>query len=322
MKRISEVLGKNIISIYEGKSIGIIENVVFDKKLKKLKSFVVYDEDNDNIDRLFVPSGAIKLEGENAVMIKNLEKVVEDTKNLLSKNNPINASAYNLSGNLLGKVKEVLISDDTKEIYSLILGDDTEILQEQIVSSDFKTIVIKALGEESPILSAPKRKPRPKEAGLNETVSKSASNQILNETEVKKTPKVKETEVVIKAFKSEKEPDNFETLNYSDFKEDDQKFLYFEKEDDIQKDNLSKKTGHLKDDTAKEFVAENEKIVPLNLRKFSANFGFLIGRRVEYDVYNGRNEKIVKRNTIITNTTLDICKKWGKLIILARNSVR
>ena len=263
MKKVSEILGKNIISIYEGKRIGIIENVAFDKKLKKLKSFIIYDEDNDSADRLIVQSNTIKLEGENAVMIKNLDKVIEDNKNILSQKNPINANVYNLSGIFLGKVKEVLINDEAKEIYSLILTDNSEILQEQIVSSDFKTVIIRAPGEELPTLSAPKKKTeKAMDIKTDNVTPTENTTSILNETKNTNMPYTQNS------------------------------------------------------------AAKDEEIYPLNLRKLSANFAFLIGRRVEHDVYNGRGEKIVKRNTIITNTTLDACKKWGKLIILARNSIR
>lgn len=331
MRKVSEILGKNIISLYEGKRIGIIENVAFDRKLKKLRSFVIYDEDNDINDRLFVPSASVKLEGENAVIIRNLEKVIEDTKNQFSKNNPINANVYNLSGNLLGKVKEILIYDDIKEIHSLVLNDNTEILQTQIVSSDFKTIIIKGLTEDAPVLSAPKRKPtppiekKPANIGVVEPEQKPISfnkdneqepvvkvNKISRMQSAEAAKKVSQPKLIIKTIKIDELKTAGEIEQEPDLKPPEAEFSDYKNNEDGLKTNY--------DLNNTEFL--EEKIIPLNLRRCSANFGFLIGRRVEYDVYNGRNERIVKRNTIITNNILDICKKWGKLIILARNSVR
>lgn len=331
MRKVSEILGKNIISLYEGKRIGIIENVAFDKKLKKLKSFIVYDEDGDDIDRLFVPSGGVKIEGENAVMIKNLEKVVEDTKNIYSKKNPMNADVYNLKGTLLGKVNEVLIASDTNDIYSLLLNDGTEILQTQIVSGDFKTIVVQGPGEEFPVLTSPKKKTL--------ALTEEAEAENLNVRTDKSGPELQET------LTKKEESINIDSINSSGIQEN----IPAESQKKLIKTEIITNTLSSAQDTVPYNVIENvkDKIIysvnngekqkknypdtdngkapeelPVNLRRLSAHFDFLIGRLVKYDVYNAKNEKIVDGGTIITNSVLDVCKTWGKLIILARNSAR
>ena len=420
MRKVSEILGKNIISLYEGKKIGIIENVAFDKKLKKLKSFIIYDEDSDDINRLFVPSSDVKIEGENAVMISNLEKVIEDAKNLLSKENPMNASVYNLSGTFLGKVKEVLLYDDKKDIYSLLLTSGAEILQTAVVSGDFKTIIVKGPGEELPALTSPKKKSAVKstktpskdaeksnilnliesEPGKAENsatvknveIKNAEKSNVKNEpqvkdepaannkqavevkptvevkpapeakltaeskpaTEIKSSVEVKQAtepkpttetkpaievksavkakpaaEVKPKAIKANAEsaPNTIKDTKKTETSSTDSENIPVKtklassynpvktNEDKIApNDNAHGKNSQNTSDDKNEF--------PLDLKKCSAHFGFLIGRRVDDDIYNARNEKIVKRNTIISNNTLDTCKKWGKLIMLARNSVR
>ena len=52
--------------------------------------------------------------------------------------------------------------------------------------------------------------------------------------------------------------------------------------------------------------------------RVSSDFGYLIGRKVEEDLFNRNNEKIVKRGTVVTAKILQICKENGKLLHLAR----
>jgi len=283
MKKVSDILGKNIISIFEGKKIGIIGNAAFDKKLKKLKSLIIYDDDSENIDRLLVPAACIALEG-NAIMIKNLEKVTHDF--VEEDCNPMNAGVYNLNGDFLGKVNEILIDEESLSIHSLEV-EGASFLQEQIVSSDFKTIVIKNTGEEKPQVCAPKKravKYIPEQYGnLNKPT-------IIEDSEVIKLKEdfAKDINFVIEKIQTE-QAESFELKE--------------------KKPAVSPKEK------------QQKPIIPTDIQRLSANFNYLIGRRVLKDVLNSRGEKIAKRNSIISVGTLEVCKKWGKLIMLARNSI-
>ena len=46
MRNLTELIGKPVLSLYESKIQGTIKNVLFDKNLKKLKYFVLF-ENND-----------------------------------------------------------------------------------------------------------------------------------------------------------------------------------------------------------------------------------------------------------------------------------
>lgn len=283
MKKISDILGKNIISIYEGKKIGIIGNAAFDKKLKKLKSLIIYDDDNEQTDRLRVPAANIALEGK-AIMIKNLEKVTHDF--IDDECNPMNASVYNLNGDFLGNVSEILIDEKTLEIHSLELLENT-VLQEQIVSSDFKTIVIKDLNEQIPQTFAPKK--RTKKTPL-QNENKEQNKPVI------KSKIIEESEII--------KDDSLKNCQKN------------ENPTDAQNIKLNESIGiENKEET------KPQTIIPTDIQRLCANFNYLIGRRVLKDVFNLKAEKIAKRNAIITANTLEICKKWGKLIMLARSSI-
>ena len=57
-----------------------------------------------------------------------------------------------------------------------------------------------------------------------------------------------------------------------------------------------------------------------DVEKVSSTFTYLIGRRVAADIYNQRGEKIVRKNSVVSLHTLQICREFGKLLILAKNS--
>lgn len=57
----------------------------------------------------------------------------------------------------------------------------------------------------------------------------------------------------------------------------------------------------------------------LSPRKIVPKFNYLIGRKVTKTVHFG-DKVIAPANSIITSKTIDICRKYGKLIALARNN--
>lgn len=55
-----------------------------------------------------------------------------------------------------------------------------------------------------------------------------------------------------------------------------------------------------------------------HLRNIVTQFNYLIGRKTTADICNQRNEVIVRKNTVITMAHLDTCRRYGKIIALAR----
>ena len=53
MRRLSELLSKPVISLYEGKTEGTIKNAVFNKNLKKLKWLVLFDDQDMLEQKIF-----------------------------------------------------------------------------------------------------------------------------------------------------------------------------------------------------------------------------------------------------------------------------
>lgn len=111
MKRITEFLGKPVISLLEGNIEGYVKNVVFDKTLKKVKYLVIF-EDNEFQDEKMLETSKIFNIGENAIVIKNnscLELVKQEA---LPITNHINCKVYTTLGKYVGIIADIEIDDD------------------------------------------------------------------------------------------------------------------------------------------------------------------------------------------------------------------
>jgi sporulation protein YlmC with PRC-barrel domain len=138
MRRVSELLSKPLISLLEGGNEGVIKNIAFDKRLKKPKWLIFYDDSNERAIRI---SDIFKV-GQNAVVIKTRESIVAlNAAEGLVLNNPINCTVYTSDGKEMGRVKDVVLRDDKDEVLLLEL-DDFSIPADQIFSSSGDTVVI------------------------------------------------------------------------------------------------------------------------------------------------------------------------------------
>ena len=86
MSKISEIISKQVVSLYEAKFVGTVSNVVFDEKLSKLKSFIVLEENEDRELELSIKD---VFYFKDNIVVKNQDKL----KSIIfeaESNNPIN----------------------------------------------------------------------------------------------------------------------------------------------------------------------------------------------------------------------------------------
>lgn len=142
MYKISEILSKPVISLYEGAVEGIIKNFTFDKKLKKITHFIVFDAE-ENADDQVITSNNIFAIGENALVIKNAT-CLEPLTNFepqLKINNPINLQVYTTQGKCIGKVTDVIIEKNFA-VKSFLISNDKEIDIKEIISLSKNAILV------------------------------------------------------------------------------------------------------------------------------------------------------------------------------------
>ena len=116
MNKLSNILGKPVISLYNGQVEGTILNAVFDKKLKKIKYLNILNENNvdDTInENRMLDTKNIYCVGQDAIIIKN-NSYLENISTLEPKIehiNPTNSLVYTTLGKYLGKIVDISFDD-------------------------------------------------------------------------------------------------------------------------------------------------------------------------------------------------------------------
>lgn len=133
----NEFLSLNVLSLYEGELIGVVDKLYFDKKMKKLIQLELIGE---NDTRLILPTKNIYHIGKNAITVRNNQAVslkVEDSEYYLC---PIGSKAYTIKGEYLGIIHELSLNDKfLTEKFSL---DNNQTLNVKALASFGKNTVI------------------------------------------------------------------------------------------------------------------------------------------------------------------------------------
>lgn len=133
----NDFISRPVLSLYEGELIGNVDKLLFDKKLKKLLYLEIIGE-NDN--HFLLPTKNIYNVGKNALTIKNNTAVSLKIEDMCYTNCPINAKAFNIKGEFLGIVKEVLIND--KYLTEKVSLENDQVLEANLIASCGKNTII------------------------------------------------------------------------------------------------------------------------------------------------------------------------------------
>ena len=140
MKKSVEILGLPIISITEGRELGMSKTLLIDAKNGKVAAITIEDEDWYRGVKL-IPYESVIAIGDDAVTITNSENILKlddagDYENLLDENiRVIGTKAITKSGSIQGKISELFIGDDgTIEKCEITAPDGTtsEVIADQI----------------------------------------------------------------------------------------------------------------------------------------------------------------------------------------------
>ncbi len=157
MFKLSEMLNKDVIGLYEAKRVGRISGALFDKDLKRLKYFELTSPDG----RAYFAPKEIFGCGKDAVTLKNLSGVIDRyalpptyTDALIGR------AAYTPNGDLIGSIGDV--TADGTRVIGITVGE-SELAPEKLLSvSD--DMVIFAEGERFRLVPPKKRTSTPKTA--------------------------------------------------------------------------------------------------------------------------------------------------------------
>ena len=153
MSKISEIISKKVISLFEAKYVGTVLNVVIEDNLRKISGFVVLDNDDDAKYKLSLKD-VYNLSYDECI-IKNesvLEDIILDDYN----SNPINKECFTINGEYLGKVADVEFNNSIIE--NLILDNGSYIGVSSILTNNEILIVNSEKKNIKKCTLAPKKK--------------------------------------------------------------------------------------------------------------------------------------------------------------------
>lgn len=141
MNKISELISKEVISIYECERIGTICGVCFNKQFTKINGYIIFNDETDTEN--YINTNKIYALTEEGIIIRNTTKI----EPLFDQpNSPINKQAYTINGNYLGKIVDAII-DEKSNLLHLITNKDNKIDVKNIINIGPDMILLKQSDE-------------------------------------------------------------------------------------------------------------------------------------------------------------------------------
>lgn len=140
-----DILSKPVISLYNGTNEGVVLSACFSEDLKKLNYLIIVSStDSEADDELILSARDVFKFGSDAIMIKNNSCLQLKTNlDAICFNNPINSTAYDMDGKLLGKVSDVII-DEQLAVEKLVIAGKT-LERAKLISHSLDTLIFKSV---------------------------------------------------------------------------------------------------------------------------------------------------------------------------------
>lgn len=128
MIKISEIISREVIAIYECESVGTIKSVCFNQNLTKAIGFVFFNDEND-FDSCINQENIYSIT-EEGILIRNMSK----TSIFVGENNsPINKKIFSVTGKDYGKIKDVILNQDLT-VDHFLTNKQTKIYPQNLVT--------------------------------------------------------------------------------------------------------------------------------------------------------------------------------------------
>ena len=141
MEKISNLVGKPVVSIYEGNIEGYVKGVFVDRELSKITMLSIFD-DESQIEKFVNLIDLVTL-GDDAVMIKNNQNILLNETFAVEDANPIGFKVFDIEGKYFGKIADVEF-DENLTLQSIVL-QDKQILNKSNVLKVGKNLIIKSI---------------------------------------------------------------------------------------------------------------------------------------------------------------------------------
>lgn len=127
MEKYSEVLGLPVICVENGKKVGVVKNIIFCPKKKKLLAFLLECKSYEFSKKIILTEDIINI-GKDAVIIdeENTLKALRKVKNsdeFIDEGEMLGLRVYSKNGEYMGVVKDVLFDYKNNSIEGVELSD-------------------------------------------------------------------------------------------------------------------------------------------------------------------------------------------------------
>ena len=124
------LVGKPVVSIYEGKMIGFVKNVIFDVKFGKIDWLELFDEKSEN---QFVVATKDIFAVDDVITTKNDDCIFQKSLVDLEEKNPMNFPVFSTEGKSVGKIVDIEL-DDKLKTSCFVLNNGEKIMPNQMLN--------------------------------------------------------------------------------------------------------------------------------------------------------------------------------------------
>lgn len=147
MNKISELISKEVISIYECERVGTICGVCFNKPFTKINGYIIFNDETD-IEN-YISTNKIYALTEEGIIIRNTTKIEPLYE---QPNSPINKQAFTINGVNFGKITDAVIDEKSNLLY-LVTNKGKQIDVKNIINIGNDMILLKENDEKISINS-------------------------------------------------------------------------------------------------------------------------------------------------------------------------
>ena len=138
MEKLSELLGKPVINIFEAQIEGYVKNILFDDKFQKALWLEIFDDENQ--EEKLVDVKSIYSFNKDAIMLKNSEHIILANTIIQKQFSLVGYKVYSQTGKFIDKVSDVEF-DNRLHVKNIFLKTQN-ILDKKLILSIGKNIII------------------------------------------------------------------------------------------------------------------------------------------------------------------------------------
>lgn len=176
MEKLSKLLGKPVINIFDAQLEGYVKNILIDDKFQKALWLEIFDDENQE-EKLVDAKGIYSIK-QDAIMLKNGEKIFLADTVIKKEINPVGYKIYTQTGKYVDKVFDVEF-DDKLRVKNIFLKTQN-VLDKKMVLSIGKNIIIQKENKNAKISSfAPSKVKTENGSNLVEIMETEQTKQIV-----------------------------------------------------------------------------------------------------------------------------------------------